>query len=581
MRLLRYSWYVCLITLVGLLLASTAFSQTPGRAGRKIALLVGVRVYRGDAGLGNLKYPENDVNALGELLQKQLGYKTVVVMTQGRGAFNAELLPTADNIEVNLKALLEDCKKGDTVLVALTGHGLQLPDGEREEAYFCPMDACIKEGKNLLPLGKVNKLLEGCKADVKLLLVDACRNDPTGKGAGVDRKGLAPLPAPRGVVALYSCSDGQQSFESDAFRHGIFLHYVIEGLKGKAANRRGEVTLDSLTDYLVDEVPTRVRTEISLRARQVPKRVNDFSGKLVLAAAAPPEERDAVNSIGMKLVRLPAGKFLVGSLKDEEGRLDHEGPRHEVEISRPFLMGAHPVTVGQFRAFVEATGYKTDAERTSTGYGFDGTTRRFAGPSAVYSWRHTGWRQTDAHPVVNVTWADAVAFCQWLSRKEGRTYTLPTEAEWEYACRAGTRSRFWSGQAGESLKGVANLADRDLRAEFDPRLTPFAEKGMTYADWNDGHPFTSPVGAYKANPWGLYDMHGNVWQWCADWHGEYPGGAVRDPRGPAEGKFRVLRGGSFGEPATRCRAAFRLGLDPEWRGVAAGFRVVLRGETRQ
>ena len=127
---------------------------------------------------------------------------------------------------------------------------------------------------------------------------------------------------------------------------------------------------------------------------------------------------------------------------------------------------------------------------------------------ANYSWRNVGFAQTDLHPVVCVSWNDAVAFCDWLSRKEGKTYRLPTEAEWEYACRAGTTTRYWCGDDPEGLARAANVPDASAKSLFPAWKTIGA---------SDGCVFTAPVGSYRPNPFGLYDMHGNAWQWCSDW----------------------------------------------------------------
>ena len=144
------------------------------------------------------------------------------------------------------------------------------------------------------------------------------------------------------------------------------------------------------------------------------------------------------NGSGLKFVRVPAGEFVMGSSANEKGRRADE-PQRMVRLTRDFFICQFEVTRGQFRRFVEATKYKTDAERgIRGGYGFDEQTGKLSGPDKKYSWRFTGFSQTDEHPVVNVSWNDAVAFCRWLSEQEKHAYRLPTEAEWEYACRGGS-----------------------------------------------------------------------------------------------------------------------------------------------
>ena len=150
--------------------------------------------------------------------------------------------------------------------------------------------------------------------------------------------------------------------------------------------------------------------------------------------------------------------------------------------------------------------------------------------------------------MVNVSWNDAVAFCKWLSRKEGKTYRLPTEAEWEYACRAGTTTRYYSGDDPETLAKVANVADATAKAKFpDWKWTIKA---------SDGYVFTAPVGQFKPNAFGLYDMHGNAWQWCADWYGKdyYGKSPVDDPKGPDTGDCPCPSGRFLGQRADRFRS---------------------------
>ncbi len=216
-------------------------------------------------------------------------------------------------------------------------------------------------------------------------------------------------------------------------------------------------------------------------------------------------EKQITNSIGMKLTLVPSGEFMMGSGEsaEETAKLfKSEHPQHRVRITKPFYMGTYHVTRGQFRQFVAETHYKTDAEKGERPLVLGWNPEKKEFDNNDYSWRNTGFQQTDEHPVVNVSWNDAGAFCQWLSKKEGKTYRLPTEAEWEYACRAGTTTRYYSGDDPETLAKVGNVADAAAKAQFP--------------DWtwtikaNDGYVFTAPVGKFKPNAFGLYDMHGNA-----------------------------------------------------------------------
>jgi formylglycine-generating enzyme required for sulfatase activity len=175
------------------------------------------------------------------------------------------------------------------------------------------------------------------------------------------------------------------------------------------------------------------------------------------------------------------------------------------------------------------------------------------------------------YPVETVSWDDAVEFCKELSnlpeeKKAGRIYRLPTEAEWEYACRAGSKTAYSFGANSKSLGDYAWFAGNSGR-----QTPPVSEKKTT----NQTH----PVGGKKANKWGLYDMHGNVLEWCSDWVGEYPKDAVSDPSGPSEGSSRVLRNGGWNDVAAGCRSAFRVGNGPSKRFPNIGFRVALSSES--
>ena len=313
-----------------------------------------------------------------------------------------------------------------------------------------------------------------------------------------------------------------------------------------------------------------------------------------------------INSIGMRLVKLPASEFLMGSPDLDSDANNDEKPQHLVRITKPFFIGVYTVTVAQWRQFVDETGYLTEGEQNGMGsVGLD-LTNGLVSPHPDYTWRSwlredaqhpSDFVQTDNHPVVCVSWNDAQEFCAWLSRKENATYRLPTEAEWEYACRAGTTTRFHSGDDEDSLQRAGNIADASLQLKWfgtppggaEPiPLPPYAKP------WNDGYPFTAPGGQFEPNPFGLYDMHGNVGEWCSDWYAEdyYQQSPTDDPQGPAEGQLvpiddripgaeprtlRVLRGGVWLDPASGCRSADRWThrRHPVDTAADIGFRVVL------
>ena len=292
-----------------------------------------------------------------------------------------------------------------------------------------------------------------------------------------------------------------------------------------------------------------------------------------LAAAAAPEM--ANNSLDMPLVRVPAGEFMMGSDETPDSlaadypqydrerflKLNDEAPVHRVRITRDFFFGKTEVTVGQFRRFIEQSGYVPESVRDGTGgYGYnrdydpEKSVRgdAFEGRDPKYSWRNPGFAQTDDHPVTNVTWNDAVAMAKWLSEKEGVRYRLPTEAEWEYAARAGTSTRYSFG-------------------DDERQLDRYAWHGGDFQ--TGGH---HSVGTKQPNPWGLHDVHGNVWEWVQDWYDAdyYARSPAVDPQGPQWGTRRVVRGGSWHATATSWRTAFRRDYEPDYRGISIGLRLV-------
>ncbi|MDA8405918.1 MAG: SUMF1/EgtB/PvdO family nonheme iron enzyme [Deltaproteobacteria bacterium] len=289
---------------------------------------------------------------------------------------------------------------------------------------------------------------------------------------------------------------------------------------------------------------------------------------------------DSTNSIGMRLVRIPSGEYMMGSPKQEldwlrltfrrtwrEGHkqwFQDETPLHPVRITKPFYMGAYDVTVKEFRDFVDDTKYKTDAEKGDGGMIFSNKDNRWV-PQKNMKWDSVPWKIADNQPVVFVSWNDAQAFCKWLSRKEKRRYRLPTEAEWEMACRGGA---VWVRYPwGNKLPG-----DRDTNfGDGNPKLP------ASLTTVNDGYEYVSPVGSYPPNGFGLYDMDGNVMEWVQDYYDRnyYETSPINDPQGPATGSGRVNKGGNWFASPADCRCAFR-GFSGETMSFwNLGFRVVM------
>jgi uncharacterized protein (TIGR02996 family) len=263
-----------------------------------------------------------------------------------------------------------------------------------------------------------------------------------------------------------------------------------------------------------------------------------------------------VNSVGMELALVPAGSFYMGSPRTEFGRAGDEDPRHPVEITRPFYLGVCLVTQDEYRLL---------SSEAPSHFSAHGTGRL-----------QVQGLDTARFPVDSVSWDDAVGFCARLSnlpaeQEAGRIYRLPTEAEWEYACRAGaTADPFQTGDCLSSL--WANFDGQ--RPAGGVRRGPFLER-------------TCAVGSYLPNAWGLFDLHGNLWEWCADWYDAryYAGSPTRDPQGPSQSPAgqRCIRGGAWNFPALNCRTAYRLYLNPATRTHDVGFRVACvhhKGERR-
>lgn len=251
---------------------------------------------------------------------------------------------------------------------------------------------------------------------------------------------------------------------------------------------------------------------------------------------------------GLQYVRLPPGEFQMGCLPQDSRCGDDEKPGHPARIAQGFWIGRTEVTVAAFRAFVDATGYQTAAEKEGWAFAWNGT--RWDRQDGL-NWKSPGFRQGPNHPVVALSWDEAAAFCAWSG---GR---LPTESEWEYAARGGRAEGIfpWPGPPTHDL---ANYG-RD-------------KGGGPLSEGRDRWDYTAPAASFPPNGFGLYDMAGNVWEWTADWFSSYRDALTPGPAGAPPQPSRVLRGGSWNFGAWVLRPSYRYALDPAVRSVNLGVR---------
>ena len=297
------------------------------------------------------------------------------------------------------------------------------------------------------------------------------------------------------------------------------------------------------TYYLIGDGMGKAMIELLGGPKAPPNPVNPNPPKAKSDAPPPPPppallleqlSLDLGNNVSMKFVKIPAGKFQMGSPVAEEGRLPDEAP-YEVTISKPFFMGVYEVTVEQWNQFLKDSGYKWEQYR----YEFPLQPR---------------------HPATATTLPDANAFCAWLAKKSGKLLAIPTEAQWEYACRGGMATRFAHGDDSERLREYAHFSSDGWDAETHKS------------------PMFAAVGLFKPNAYGLYDMHGNVLEWCSDFYAPYPPGASTDPGGPATGGKCVQRGGGWHSDPEKCRSARRFQAAPSRAFNRDGFRVIVAAE---
>jgi len=475
----------------------------------------------------------------------------------------------------------------------------------------------VGDPNTLLSIDQFLAKMAGSPASQRVLIADCCRFDSTATRGRSVGSSMSTADLPKNTAVLFACSEDQKAYEHRSWGHGAFTKCLLESMEqnslissiafdvGGLPNKPGRV--QQLVDQIkVDSDPTQIPAflinvpaiDLGLKIRRGTLPINEPTDEPMDTSADQTTDEEYTNSIGMQLKLLPAGDFLMGSTetKAELERMgistydtfdnSDEQPQHRVKISRDFYLGVHEVTLSQFLQYYNAdkVNHKTEAEKDGKGgWGYDGT--NFEQKRSYVAW-NTGWNQPVKdymnHPVVNVSWNDAVSFCEWLTKTEqaaGRItrqqeYRLPSEAQWEYACRGGSRgSKLFSfGNNGEDFVRNGNVRDAAYAKELNNK---YGEPIIG----SDGYVFTSPVGKFQSNGFGLFDMHGNVLEWCEDVYDSKVYGlrssVTSDPLVSAEGSYRVDRGGSWSSAPVNCRSAYRDGSASDFRISGLGFRVSL------
>ena len=530
----------CFILIQTFLLLAGAFTCNPAISQNKIALVIGNATYK-DSPLRN---PVNDANAFAASL-RAVGFTVIVKNNLNK----TEMENAVRNYSQRLTA-------GDVALLYYSGHGMQV----KGVNYLVPVGESIYSEVDIpyksMEAQFVIDYMQEAKTSVNIIILDACRDNPFKSFRSLSR-GFVPVIAPQGTFIAYSTAPGTVAFDG-AGTHSPYTENLI------AAMEKPGIPIEEM----FKEVRRNVMNETS--KMQVPWESSSLIDAFAFNGAVKDKEPDRklpdFASWIPAMVSIPGGTFLMGSNDGE----DDEKPVHRVTVSG-FSMGKYEVTVSQFKKFIDETGHRTDADKDGGSYMWTGSEWE---KRAGVTWRcdaegNARPQNEYDHPVIHVSWNDAVEYCRWLSGKTGNTYRLPTEAEWEYAAGNGAKHTRYSWGNGEPWgKNGGNVADEAAKRKFS---------GWTiFSGYDDGYVFTSPVGTYNPNEFGLYDMTGNVWEWCSDWYGAqyYQGSPASNPEVPSSGSNRVNRGGGWDNDPRSCRTSNRSDDTPDKRYDSMGFRLV-------
>lgn len=557
---------------------TVAPSAAPAPAQLRTALVIGNAAY--GAEVGTLRNPGNDATDMATAL-RQLGFQVTLVLDANR-----------QRLEDAVETFGRQLRRGGVGLFYFSGHGAQV-DGTN---YLIPIGARLDKAADLkfqaVAAEWVLAGMEDAGNGLNVVILDACRNAPFARQWRSAQHGLAPMQAARGSLIAYATAPGSVAADGSG-RNGTYTKHLLRYM--------------TVPDLPIEQMFKQVRlaVEQETNSTQTPWELSSLRGDFFfrpeagarpgLTAPETPAHQEpagaaggtqvavgtypqrspepgttAVGNDGADMLLAPAGEFVMGSEADDidtiirqysdvrRERLRDELPRHRVFVEA-FYIDKYEVTNARFQQFVQATGYRTDAERDGGGSVFrDGkweplntgeTWRTPLGPGSSLD-------GLIEHPVVQVTWRDARAYCKWAGKR------LPTEAEWEKAAR-GTDGRWYPW--GQQFDG-ARLNFCDSNCDF-----PGKDRSA-----DDDYRFTAPAGRYEAgkSPYGVYDMAGNVWEWVADGYDEdyYQHSPERNPPGPASDSRVVLRGGSWRSGAVSVRTPNRIGEIPGFRNSDVGIR---------
>lgn len=569
--------------LLAAIIAWLALSATAHAQGEpRFALVIGNEAYSG--ALTKLNRPHEDIDKIGSALGAT-GFAVTPRKDQGRSDILKEVRALADR--------LKQAGPNAVGFFYYSGHGASAQVGSRRQNYLIPTGSSITDANELVsdgvPLDTIISLLEQSGAKAVFIVFDACRSElPWSKGGADPDKAFNTVAARPGLFIAFSTDAGATSPDDGLFSSALATQLVRPNTPHVLAfdeaaltvgKTRGTDRLPWYSNQIRDRIyfagstaPPPVTTSTQATASFPIGTVSALLDKSPAAFAAaqsgrPVAERTFRDRLrdgteGPDLVALPTGSFTMGSPASEPGRDTDEGPQRTVTIGRQIAVTKHEVTLAEFRRFVEATG------RTMGGNCFadldgDGQFTQ----TAEANWLNPGFNQSGAQPVVCVSWDEAKAYAQWLSQQTGETYRLLSEAEWEYAARAGATSAYSFGTDANTGCSYMNGADATAKQKYT---------NWTTLSCNDGYLNTAPVGSYAANRFGLHDMHGNVLEWVEDcFDDSYAAGQASD--GTAFSKsscsFRVLRGGSWSDSPSWLRSANRSGNSPTYRSLSLGFRL--------